>query len=267
MTSIGKPLSIGEQYRDDGARVLDRLVDGELSADERRELLLALESEPEGWRRCALAFLEGDAWRRRLSGLGRDEAAQGAAIAAPAPVNTAPVNTAPVKTAPVKTAPANTAPRSGGGATWTRWAEWSLAIAASWFLAFGLGWRWQDALSQPGLEGSAEIVKSASIGGRNSFSAGAGESQAWQTFRVPIGGGEEGESIDLPAVSMPRLDPRWLQTPGPAIPRELVEALKKTGHEILRQRELWPFDLEDGRQLLVPVDQVEVHYVGEQRYQ
>lgn len=44
-------------------RLIDRLVDGELTDDERRSLLLALDREPDGWKRCALAFLEAQAWR------------------------------------------------------------------------------------------------------------------------------------------------------------------------------------------------------------
>ncbi len=46
---------------------LDRLVDGDLTDTERRELLLRLESDPDGWRRCALAFLEDQAWRDALA--------------------------------------------------------------------------------------------------------------------------------------------------------------------------------------------------------
>jgi anti-sigma factor RsiW len=52
---------------DDG--LLDRLVDGELPDEERRTLLLRLEAEREGWRRCALAFLEAQSWREALSPL------------------------------------------------------------------------------------------------------------------------------------------------------------------------------------------------------
>jgi hypothetical protein len=47
-------------------RLIDRLVDGELSADERRTVLARLDAEPDGWRRCALAFLEGQSWREAL---------------------------------------------------------------------------------------------------------------------------------------------------------------------------------------------------------
>src|SRR4029079_10623055 len=44
----------------------DRLVDGEMTASERRQLLESLDSRPEGWRRCALAFLEAQSWREDL---------------------------------------------------------------------------------------------------------------------------------------------------------------------------------------------------------
>jgi hypothetical protein len=48
-------------------RLFDRLVDGELADAERRELLLSLEQQPDGWRRCALAFLEAQSWREAVS--------------------------------------------------------------------------------------------------------------------------------------------------------------------------------------------------------
>ena len=39
-------------------QVLDRLVDGELADGDRRTVLESLERQPDGWRQCALAFLE-----------------------------------------------------------------------------------------------------------------------------------------------------------------------------------------------------------------
>jgi len=50
-------------------RLIDCLVDGEVPDAERRALLLRLDSEPEGWRRCALAFLEAQSWREALNSL------------------------------------------------------------------------------------------------------------------------------------------------------------------------------------------------------
>jgi hypothetical protein len=49
--------------------LLDRLVDGELSQDEERQLLRGLDSVPGEWRRCALAFVEAAAFKRELGGL------------------------------------------------------------------------------------------------------------------------------------------------------------------------------------------------------
>lgn len=53
-----------------GEAWLDRLVDGELGAEEERRLLEALDASPQGWKRCALGFLEARAWRSALKGLG-----------------------------------------------------------------------------------------------------------------------------------------------------------------------------------------------------
>jgi len=58
-------------------RRLDRLVDGELPADQYRALLAALDEQPDGWRRCALAFLEAQAWRRDVGRLWDEPARSG----------------------------------------------------------------------------------------------------------------------------------------------------------------------------------------------
>jgi hypothetical protein len=47
---------------------LDRLVDGELDEASRAALLRALDRAPDGWKRCASAFLEAQAWRQALDG-------------------------------------------------------------------------------------------------------------------------------------------------------------------------------------------------------
>jgi hypothetical protein len=52
------------------AALLDQLVDGELGEAERESLLRTLDREPDGWKRCALAFLEAQAWREAASDAG-----------------------------------------------------------------------------------------------------------------------------------------------------------------------------------------------------
>src|SRR5688572_13787438 len=48
-------------------RLIDRLVDGELDGPQREALLRALDAQPGAWRRCAMAFLEAQAWQRALA--------------------------------------------------------------------------------------------------------------------------------------------------------------------------------------------------------
>ena len=55
-----------EDLRRGDPRVFDRLADGELGPADERALLAALDDEPGAWRRCALALLEAQAWRREL---------------------------------------------------------------------------------------------------------------------------------------------------------------------------------------------------------
>ena len=64
MTPTPSPTSRRELRTDDG--LLDRLVDGELDDRRRADLLRRLDAEPDGWRRCAAAFLEAQGWTRAL---------------------------------------------------------------------------------------------------------------------------------------------------------------------------------------------------------
>jgi len=96
----------------DGSRI-DQLVAGDLPEDERRALLVLLDSEPDGWRKCALAFLEAQMWHEAFAPLGA-----GANADRPAP-------------APVLGASAAT--------PWRRLSRWS-ALAACIAAAFALGW-------------------------------------------------------------------------------------------------------------------------------
>ena len=98
---------------DEKTILIDRLVDDELSPAEREELLAALEQE-DGWRDCALAFLENQSWRREIKSLVRPAAQE-------------------------KTLPPSVQGSSGGRAVSL------LAVAAGLVIAFCLGW-----LSQPG---------------------------------------------------------------------------------------------------------------------
>ncbi len=54
---------------------IDRLVDGELDPAARRDLLNRLDCSSDGWRLCALAFLEGQEFRVAARGWAREHSA------------------------------------------------------------------------------------------------------------------------------------------------------------------------------------------------
>src|SRR5436190_5285198 len=103
-----------EPYNNDV--LFDRLVDGELNAAERRKLLASLDKQSEGWRRCALAFLEAQSWRQELGQVAR---------------NLQPATKVP--SLRLSKAPKTDKSRWADGARW-------LALAAGLLLAFGIGW-------------------------------------------------------------------------------------------------------------------------------
>lgn len=85
---------------------LDRLVDGEVDLDELRRVVEACENVPDGWRRCALAFLEAQALQQELSQFEdafgdlandlEDEAISGAVDTVPTSTNVGQQNGKPV---------------------------------------------------------------------------------------------------------------------------------------------------------------------------
>jgi hypothetical protein len=94
-------------------------------------------------------------------------------------------------------------------------------------------------------------------------------SPGWRlvTLGIPGAPGQGARSIDLPAFEADRLDESMLN-PGPHdIPNELRDALQRLGYEVRQHRQLLPMPLRDGRRLVVPVDRVEFHPVGNPTFQ
>jgi len=231
---------------EDDDRWFDLLVDGELSEARRRELLLGLDDEPNGWRRCALAFLEAQAWKEDFSPI------------APAPQ--------PEKRPAVASRP---------GPSWlSRHGGTLLAMAASFLVALVLGMQMHGLFSSPGPTASPPVE----LAGREP--QGIGEAAIspespqppddendrpeerptvpgipWRMVRT--------DSFQLPpAVPRERIDDGWLDSLPPAIPEAVVRQWENDGHRVERNRELVPYRMPDGRQLVVPIDKYQVHYVG-----
>ena len=229
---------------------LDLLVDGELPEAERRQLLMALEQTPGGWRRCALAFLEAQSWKQEMVAIRREQPSESQAVRAVA---------------------WRGFPRSNWGTL--------LAVAASFLIAFGLGvvlheiWRpaGPAAPAPLGIAGTPQSSQEPApqTDKLDSLPAPRTPSGPWELVAVPVanGGGGAG-SIQVPAMELERLDPQWVDRfPRPTLPAELLEALRESGHRIRRDRLLLPVPMQDGRQLIVPVDQFEFRHVGDSAYQ
>jgi hypothetical protein len=222
---------------------LDKLVDGELSDQQRRELLLQLENHPDGWRRCALSFLEAQAWKRSLGAM---------------------ASVAPAK----ESRPQPARARSWWSGPWGS----VLAAAASFMIAFGLGLAWRGHAMQTELASSDSPAapSTTTVPGRPTPEFGfASDKPQWGTMTVNLDRNNDGstERVELPIVGGPGIDERWLQNQPDPIPSPLRQMLERRGHQIRQQRQYVPFDLGDGRRVIVPVDEVDVRYEGNRQFQ
>lgn len=222
----------------------DRLVDGEISEEERRRLLAGLDDTPNGWRCCALAFLEAQCWKQVLGPMTQRKA------------ETVPIH----KPTPTRS-------------VWHNRLGTLVAMAASFLLAFWVG----SHLQQLGIDHRATSEPTAGQIAlktpSQSPSHGLGPSvestpNPWKVVTVPspAGSPNAGSSMQLPAVERDKIDQQWLRNLPPAMPDNVRQAFARSGHQVDEQRELMPVSLQDGRQLVVPVDNVKVHYVGNQTY-
>jgi hypothetical protein len=234
---------------------LDLLVDGELPENDYRALLAALDEQPGGWRRCALAFLEAQALRHDVAGL-----RQSMNLGLPDRPDEPP--------GMKSTGPAPHSPqRDLRGASSVAWK--SIAIAASFLAAFLLGiWgpKWLQtqtakvgrpvmdaALAQPGSTGIVDW--------QFDPRPGAGLGQRQQTAR-PVGnvqlvvdrGSGAAKTGSLPVYDAPHDVESWLSEERSGLSPQVIQELQNRGHRVLRQTQYIPMQLEDGRQIIVPVE-------------
>ncbi len=237
---------------------LDKLVDGTLSEAERRQLLMSLDGQPDGWRRCALAFLEAQCWKEAFRGL---DAPSSTSLKA---------DTLPPADRLSDSGEATLASRTARRSPWRSRAETLLAMAASFLVVLWLGSWAQRAWRGEGLPGSSGEVartqppRSIPVDQSQPRPIATPAANPWRV--VTVSSPSNGRSVKLPAVERNRLDEQWLRSVGPAMPDEVLQALNRSGHQVEQRRELVPFPLPDGRRLVVPVDQVDVHYVGNETY-
>jgi len=236
-----KPNQTNRPTQDD--QLFDLLADGQLDEPRRRELLSGLDDRPGGWRRCAMAFLEAQSWREAMSVLTHPQvSAKGAdqSLAAEGASRK------------------RRRPRRDHITT-------LLGMAASFLLAIGVTSLVRDMQWGRGPGGMG--TETASMIDRGFPQASNVEPGArWVSLS---GNGPDGRqhTTRLPAVQRDRLDEKWLRNLPSAVPAEVAQSLQQGGHDVTTSRRLLPFQMKDGRRLVVPVDELDVHYVSNPGYQ
>jgi hypothetical protein len=229
----------------------DRLVDGELSETERRSLLTSLDAKPDGWRRCALAFLEAQTFRESFGDFS-PPAEKPANVPTPALSNPLPKSKKKLGAMGIV-----------------------MAMAASFLVVFALGgWLLQNAPNGGSTTPGNNLIAnnsdpSVSSSARNVLPNGnpsikqppTASPTPWQMVRLqaPALTGNN-EPLQLPAMPRERLDEEFLRTVSNPMPDAVRKAFERSGYEIRMHREFVPVRLDDGRQLVVPVDQFNVEY-------
>jgi len=211
---------------------LERLVDGELADDAQRQLLLTLEGQPDGWRRCALAFVEAQALRRDLRGVASERSAS------------------------INPARSSTSDKAPAGRFKLQRFQW-MAMAASLIAAFVVGSISRKLWLPAAAENDPKMVAMAA-GDPSLDGAGNGGAEERQAYKVSVPL-PDGQTVDVPVRDATDKDVQSLWTEQKPVLSDVErQALESTGHEIQQLRELYSMPLSNGQQILVPVDYVQI---------
>jgi hypothetical protein len=217
---------------------LDLLVDGALPPADRRALLLTLDAAPGGWRRCALAFLEAQAWRAALAPAGKK-----AAVADP--------DFDPLPLRP------KARPGRSRLAPLARFA----ALLLVGFLAGRL------TFLPASQTGPAPLVVEADPPPPAAKVPEAEpvepEPVAYLTLTSHDTAADPAASPGVPLYAGPGLDDDWLRSQPSFVPEEVRKELENRGYQLDSQRRLISVQVDnEGRYISVPVDNVSLRYVG-----
>lgn len=220
-------------FTDDDQRQLDLLIDGELSEDERRALLMRLENEPEGWRRCALAFLEAQAWKSSL------RTRSPVTPSRPANVQASPNQVPNVEPQSARHHRAIWLARLGNGA--------SYALAAALLVALGVGLGLP--LHSESRHSDNASVRLAGAGSRNQHPTPVGQRMTLVD--------QSGRAVELPLFEQGDAAAILFDRPS-ALSGDTIRRLERLGHGVRQQRQFLHLYTDDGRPVVVPIDEVEV---------
>jgi hypothetical protein len=217
--------------------IFDRLADGELSNAERQELLASLDSRADGWRRCALALLEAQTWRRDFKSFMTQEAP-------------------PTVVQVAATVPPELPARPMRGTFSIGHVDRWLTLAASALVAFGVGWQMR------GLDSPVPINEPASINEQVAADNTATkriDSRDAVTLIVKDDQGKH-QRVRLPLVDGPELEGQIVEL-SPQVSPQMRASLQNRGLDLQSKRRYAPLFFEHGKQVVPMVVPVNDTYV------
>jgi hypothetical protein len=286
-------MTIDDETKENDQHLLDLLVDGELDDVRRRELLTRLDAEPEGWRRCALAFLEHRAWQDTL-GSGANLGRRGMPAGQPmilgaghmAGTNGLRVASRSVEPASISRVPCDFVPAIPAhqvhlrrSMSLPRFSAVLTGLAACVVLAFGLGWatRGMSGLPTTPLRNSAQI---ATHGARPTVRRLPHVPVAPPDERAHVASNAQPRAIPAVADSEQSLAAAakpvaisdasattdWFHEAPTPLPQEVQRHFERRGYEVQQQRRLVSVRLRNGREVRLPVEEIKFNYIGNRTY-
>ena len=235
--------------------LIDQIVDGALNPAQLRAAIDCLDREPDGWKRCTLAFLEAQCWRESLRLVGAPKATSLKAESTSPQQN----DVRPIRT----------------GRRWLSRALAASVVAAS----FALGWLSHDGHIGPRPDGdvavrSAEpetkphdtpkpetITSTAGDAGRPA-GVEAVSSRYGVAMVAQLRVGSADAKASLPILAGPGINTEWLKNQPPPVSEHGQAVLQQHGYQVDQRRRLISATLGDGRRGTVPIDHVQIRYTG-----
>ena len=235
--------------------LIDRMIDGEMSPQHLRVCIERLDSAPDGWRRCALAFLEAQSWGEAFRNMDETPRDRSLVIAG--------------STKPPLAARAPMFPQGR--------ARSALAAGIA-ILGFSLGWMGHS-LNARGKPTVAPVETALAkpvervIDGPEMATTKMpwpGAITGLPTDRIPtirevarlrIGTSDQA-AAEVPILTGPGIGGRWLMEQPPPVSDHDRAVWQRQGYQLEQRRRLVSVPLADGRRAAVPIDHVQVRYIG-----
>jgi hypothetical protein len=242
---------------------IDRIVDGAMTPCQLRAAIDRLDREPDGWKRCAVAFLEAQCWREAFRTLDQPAGCSvevSARLAPPDPVR-----------------------KGQPYGTWHRRAMAAGLIAAS----FAIGWlghsprrsapangatppaapvvmidhdRPKPPPGTPGVVDPSRSTEFIARQPRDDRSPPNLSEVVRAVGRLRIG--SNSGNAEVPILAGPGINEEWIRDQPPPLSEHGQALWQRHGFQVDQRRRIITATLADGRRVTVPIDQVEFRYTG-----